>query len=1108
MFRRSSGTRPRRIGRILLVAAVVGFMAVPIQAPLAAQAVRVAGVTATSGGYTQTFTQPGAPNVVATYTLSGGTVKSSPDTAAFPTKNSNAGMYSQTIPAGTATAQIQTEPASCGTAVGNFECANRGTVKIAFSSPVDNPVVHIAGLGAFQGENRYGAAGVLSSVPAGATMSVAGNATNLQVVNGGRKFQTTSSRPNTVCDATPAGANGTAGCGSLQVAGSDLTEITFNLSLKGNRGVNAAIETADQWTILVTLPDAPTPALDIVKTSNVQQISAAGQVVTYSFAVTNTGNVPLDEVTPQETSFTGTGQMSPFSPGPVNLDPGETQTFTSRYIVTQDDINAGTLNNVAIATGTGPKNTPVESPPSEVTIAAPAAPDLTIVKSATPSDSDSFTVGQQIEYSFLVTNTGNTTLTEVTPSEEAFTGTGELGAFSPGPVTLEPGAQQLFTADYTLTQQDVDSGRVDNTATATGNPPNGPPTEAPPSEYEIPVSPNPSISLVKSANTAQVSLGDTITYKFLVENTGNVTLTDVAPSETEFSGSGTLSGFTPETVDRLIPGERATFTAEYTVTQDDVDRGAITNAAIATGTPPTGPPVNSPPFEVEIPALQDPELTIVKSADITDTASFTAGQKVTYSFLVTNTGNLTLTDVTPVEGDFTGSGELGPITPGPVTLTPGQKATFTAEYTLTQADVDSGSVYNSATATGVPPSGPPVDTPPSEVTIPTPAESGLSIVKSADKSEITTAGEIVTYSFLVANVGNVTLTDVAPVEVEFSGTGELSAFEPETATLAPGEDTTFTATYTVTQADIDAGGITNAASATGTPPEGSELPPTPPSEVTVPSTPNPGLSIVKSATPSDIERFLVGQEITYTFVVTNTGNVTLTDVTPVEGDFTGSGELGPITPDAVTLAPTEQATFTSTYVLTQADIDSGSVRNTATATGVPPTGPPVDSPPAEVEIPTPAMPDLTIVKTADVQKITHVGQLVTYSFVVENVGNVTMTDVHPVEVAFSGTGRLGAITPESVNLAPGEKAVFTATYSVTAADLEHGTLENTATVEGVPPGGGIVEGPPSTAKVPAAPLPGLPTTGSSGIAGLALMGLATLAAGGYLLMRRRKLHLQ
>ncbi|WP_344929401.1 DUF7507 domain-containing protein, partial [Aquimarina addita] len=87
------------------------------------------------------------------------------------------------------------------------------------------------------------------------------------------------------------------------------------------------------------------------------------------------------------------------------------------------------------------------------------------------------------------------------------------------------------------------------------------------------------------------------------------------------------------------------------------------------------------------------------------------------------------------------------------------------------------------------------------------------------------AGDVVTYTYTVTNTGNTTLTSVGVSETTFSGTGGAptpgfisnSGVSPA-GTLVPGEIATFRATYTITQADIDAGGIENSATGTGTPP--------------------------------------------------------------------------------------------------------------------------------------------------------------------------------------------------------------------------------------------------------------------------------------------------
>jgi len=399
-----------------------------------------------------------------------------------------------------------------------------------------------------------------------------------------------------------------------------------------------------------------------------------------------------------------------------------------------------------------------------------------------------------------------------------------------------------------------------------------------------------------------------------------------------------------------------TCTATYTVTQLDVDAGGITNDATATGTPPSGPPITSPPSTVAIPAPEDPEISLVKSA--TPAVVTAAGQTISYSFLVENTGNVTLTDPIVTEGFFTGSGQMSAVScPATASMSPGAHLTCTATYAVTQADVDAGSVTNVATATGTPPSGPPVTSPPSVATVAADSNASITIEKSADLTTLTAAGQTITYSFLVTNTGNVTLADIQVDEQQFSGTGSVSTVNcPAGATaLAPGAAVTCTASYTATQADIDAGGVTNSATATGTPPSG---PPaiSPPSDVAIPADAAPAISLVKTADRTVITA--VGEPVSYSFLVTNTGNVTLDDVGVIEGVFTGTGTMtAPNCPaGAAALAPGQGVTCTATYVTTAADLSAGSVANTATATGTPPGGGAISSDPSTVQLPTLPLP--------------------------------------------------------------------------------------------------------------------------------------------------------
>ena len=811
---------------------------------------------------------------------------------------------------------------------------------------------------------------------------------------------------------------------------------------------------------------AQAPAITIAKTANRTNL-LAGDTVTYSFRVTNTGNVTLTDASVAEGEFTGAGSLSAVTcPADRTLSPDEFMDCTATYVVQQADVDAGSVDNSATATGTPPTGDPVTSEPSAANITGTQTPAISIKKS---SDTAVLVVGETVTFSFVVTNTGNVTLTDAAVQDVSFTGAGTISAVDcPAERTLTPGAQMVCTATYVVQQADVDAGSMENTATATGTPPSGTPVTSDPSTTRTPSVPEPSVSIVKTADKRTLVAGETVTYSFRVTNTGNVTLTNASVVEGTFSGAGAFSAVDCPADRTLSPNEFMECTATYVVQQADVDAGRIRNSATSTGTPPTGDPVVSGPSEVSITATQSPAITIVKSADKTQ---LVAGETVTYTFLVTNTGNVTLTDAAVVEGGFTGAGALSALDcPADRTLAPGGELECTATYAVQQADVDAGAVDNSATATGNPPTGDPVVSEPSEVNIAATQSPAITIVKSADKTQLV-LGETVTYTFLVTNTGNVTLTDASVVEGEFTGAGALSALDcPAARTLAPGGELECTATYVVQQADVDAGAVDNSATATGNPPTGEPVV-SAPSAVNITATQSPAITIVKS---SDKTQLVLGETITYSFVVTNAGNVTLSDVAIEEGEFTGAGDISAVEcPADRTLAPGAQLICTATYVVQQADVDAGRVANTATATGTPPGGDPIESDPSTTTSDATPAPALAIVKTADKTDLV-VGETVTYTFTVTNTGNVTMSDVAVAEGDFSGAGELSALDcPDARTLIPGQQLVCTATYTVQQADVDAGTLENSATASGTPPTGEPVVTDPSRVVIEGTQSPAL-----------------------------------
>ena len=226
----------------------------------------------------------------------------------------------------------------------------------------------------------------------------------------------------------------------------------------------------------------------------------------------------------------------------------------------------------------------------------------------------------------------------------------------------------------------------------------------------------------------------------------------------------------------LEPGQMAIFTVTYAVTQAHVDHGTIADTATATGTTPNDATVTGASDPVTIDVTQSPALSITKSASPTTVTM--AGQTIDYTFTEVNTGNVTLIDVGVTDHP---TGPAGAVTPTCVslsspagtcsgvstTLVPGQSATFTGTYTVTAADFAHGSMADTATTTGTPPSGGTTTVTSSPVTV---EVTHISVVKSANQSGGVVAGTSTrsVYTLQVTNVGiaattePVVVTDVPP----------------------------------------------------------------------------------------------------------------------------------------------------------------------------------------------------------------------------------------------------------------------------------------------------------------------------------------------------------
>ncbi|MFZ1814769.1 MAG: hypothetical protein WBO55_16110 [Rhizobiaceae bacterium] len=248
--------------------------------------------------------------------------------------------------------------------------------------------------------------------------------------------------------------------------------------------------------------------------------------------------------------------------------------------------------NTATATGTPRGGTLAPAQDTESVDLVNRAPALTVAKSANVASVNN--PGDVINYSVLVTNTGNTTLSAITVTDTLVTLTCPTSG-SNTIATLAPGAGETCTASYTVTVADFDGngggdGDIDNTASATGSGAGGSGPASDSAAVAVTLNLNPSIDLVKAADDdTLVIAGQLITYTYTVTNNGNQTITNITVSDTHKgipgalvpvfqsftinngNGIGSFSTNSGNTITVLYPGDQATYTATYTVTQDDVD---------------------------------------------------------------------------------------------------------------------------------------------------------------------------------------------------------------------------------------------------------------------------------------------------------------------------------------------------------------------------------------------------------------------------------------------------------------------------------------------------------------------------------------------------------
>jgi len=619
-------------------------------------------------------------------------------------------------------------------------------------------------------------------------------------------------------------------------------------------------------------------------------------------------------------------------------------TCTGSYTVTQDDINSGgnidlgdpadgdndAIRNEAcvVTTETG-EDCDTEDVPVDENPALQIVKTVSSITSTDGADGETSVdaAGDVINYSMVVTNTGNQTLTNVQVTDPLV---GDLVCDPALGSSLVPGATMTCTGSYTVTQDDIDSngggdGLIENVATADSD-------ESDPDEddADVPVDQAPAVVIDKVASDILNSdgsdggatvdeAGDVIQYTITVDNDGNQSLTNVVVTDPLLGGelAGPDSGDTDDDGELDID-ETWIYLGSYTVTQDDINSGgnidldepadnnndAIHNEACVTTLE------NAEDCDdADVPVDENPELTILKEfVSITNPggsdggdAVDEAGDVINYQITVTNSGNQTLNNVTvvdPLIDDLT-------CVPAddPLTLLPGEEVVCSGSYTVIQADIDSngdgdGDIDNTATADSD--ESDPVD---DSEDVPIEQAPSAAVIKTTDVESYSAVGDVIDYTIEVINDGN---TSLSVDDIEASLTDELNGADvtdqlvgpftdadgttpvSDGDTLAPGGSWYFTYSYTIVEADLDdQDTVTNVVcvNVDGGDPECSEV-----------ETPLAGLAIEKSVLSIDGDENgladSAGDVIEYQVVVTNTGAI---DLSPAVSDvLTQSGLSEPL----------------------------------------------------------------------------------------------------------------------------------------------------------------------------------------------------------------------
>jgi Flp pilus assembly protein TadG len=475
---------------------------------------------------------------------------------------------------------------------------------------------------------------------------------------------------------------------------------------------------------------------------------------TFQFKITNNGNGTgvLNPAFSVDTVIKGITHTTTCTTQPGSLAVGDPayncggQTYS--YTPDQDDLDAGSFTGYAIGKATS-NSTLLTSTGVPIVFTAIQRPSI-VLNSITTDKTSAANVGDQVRYTYKFTNTGNVRIrAPYTITDDHFTNIDCSGATSP----LDPNTFTTCTKTYTITQKDIDDELLINTATVHAIYGAGGLTTPESNSAQAIVRTGQFFMTVTATPSSSASAyGQVITFTYTIFNNsgGNITVTGVTHQNPGVVINSNCNNKT------IAYGSTLTCTGTYPISTTDYETlPSIDDVVYATRT--SGSPISTKPKSISVSLVQVKTLTLsLVSATTSWLTGSTAkvGDIVTFNYSLKNDGNVTLAaPFTINDGTVTTCSSISSLAPPS-----SANCTLATSYTVTQADIDAGSITKIATAYAVFGGSPITSNTLSSVVVTYPNARFKVGVTVTPTNPITISGSQATFTYTITNTGGRDLT--------------------------------------------------------------------------------------------------------------------------------------------------------------------------------------------------------------------------------------------------------------------------------------------------------------------------------------------------------------